>query len=109
MGFEDFPKTKPENKKETSERESEEKVLNPEEIEQLGGEMSEYVEGLRARIEEIKTQLLRGKIKVEEVPKLEAELEELQTEYDGLKEMADDIKSGNFEEITEKPYKSEKE
>lgn len=85
MGFEDFPKMEP--KKEDFEKEPEEKVLNPEEIEQLGGEMNDYLEGLKLRIEELR-----------------AELEELETEYSGLKEMADDIESGDFEEITEKPY-----
>ena len=103
MGFEDFPKTKPEIKKEAPEYESDEKVLNPEEIEKLGNEMEDYTIQLKAIIEEKKAELEVKKGK--KCATLEAEIKELQTEYDGLKEMADDIESRNFEEITEKPHK----
>lgn len=82
----------------------EKKILNPEEVEQLGGEMNEYVAGLKLRIDEIKAEL-EGKIGKKKKEKLEAELEELQTEYDGLSEIADGIETGEYEEITEAPFK----
>lgn len=103
MGFEDFPKIKPENKKETPEYEPDEKILNPEEIEKLGSEMDDYTTQLKVIIKEKKAELETKE--GEERAVLEAEIKELQTEYDGLKEMADNIESGNFEEITEKPHK----
>lgn len=37
--------------------EEQEKELNPEEVEELGQEMDEYVQGLKQRIEEIKKEL----------------------------------------------------
>jgi hypothetical protein len=104
MGLEDFPKTKPEIKKETPEHEPDEKVLNPEEIEKLGGEMDEYTAGLKTRIDEIKIEL-ENRVSKKKQQELQAELEELQIEYDGLTEFATDIHSGNFEEITEKPHR----
>ena len=104
MGLEDFPKIKPEIKIETPEREPEEKILNPEEIEKLGNEMDEYTVGLKTRIDEIKVEL-ESKPSKKKRQELQTELEELQTEYDGLTEFATDIHSGNFEEITEKPRK----
>ncbi len=57
-----------------------EKPLNPEEIEQLGGEMNEYVEGLKARIEEIKAELEK---KINEKKKAELEFYKKRTKsYD---------------------------
>ncbi len=83
------------NKPET---ESEKRVLNPEEIEILRGDMDDYVHGLEERIREIKEGL-----KQNPNDDLILELSELEEEYGGLKAMMDDINSGNFEEITEKP------
>jgi len=103
MSFEKFPKIKPENKKETLE--SEERVLNPEEIEELGDGMVQYVEGLKIRIDEIQEELKDEKLDENRKSELEAESKELKEQHEGLKEMADDIESGNFEEITEKPMK----
>lgn len=105
MGFEGFPKPKTETEEEPPELEPDERVLNPEEIGELGSEMNEYTEGLKTRIEEIKAEL-GGEISEEKGVELESELNELQSEYDGLKAMAQDIESGNFDEITEKPYKN---
>jgi len=82
----------------------EKKILNPEEVEQMGGEMNEYVAGLKLRIDEIKAEL-EGKIGKKKRKELEAELEELQTEYDGLSEIAVGIETGEYEEITEAPFK----
>ncbi len=85
--------------------EPKEKILNPEEIEELGGDMSEYVKGLKTRIDEIEQELKDEKLDENKKSELESELEELGEQYEGLKEMVDDIQSGDFEEITEKPIK----
>jgi len=103
MNFEKFPKEKSEDSKETLE--SEEKILNREEIEELGEDMSEYVKGLKVRIDEIEEELKDEKLDEDKKAELEIELEDLKEQYEGLKEMADDIESGDFEEITEKPIK----
>ncbi|MDD3101731.1 MAG: hypothetical protein PHE59_01120 [Patescibacteria group bacterium] len=78
-----------------------EKALNPNETKELGQDMKEYTEGLKLRIEEIKTELkteTNTGIRVE----LENELADLEEQYEGLKGFTDDIESGNFEEIIEK-------
>lgn len=84
----------------------EERVLNPEEIEELGDEMGQYVVGLKEKIDEIKEEL-RIRVDDERAKELKAELEELEQEYEGLKDFADAIEAGDFEEITEKDYKGE--
>ena len=89
----------------TEELEESEKILNPEEIEELGEDMSEYVNGLKIRIDEIEQELKDEKLDKDKKAELEAELEELKEQHKGLKEMADNIESGDFEEITEKPIK----
>ena len=101
-----FENPKFENEKETPERESEEKVLNQEEIEKLGEGMDDYTAQLKVIIEEKKAELKTKKGRERAV--LKAEIEELQAEYDGLTEFSEDIHSGNYEEITEKPYNLEK-
>lgn len=71
----EFPVAEPEQEQE--------KKLNPEEREQLKGEMGEYLEGLKACIEEIK-----GKIEAaeneEEKEKMMAELAELEEQAVGM-------------------------
>jgi len=101
-----FENPKFENEKETLERKPEEKVLNQEEIEELGEGMDDYTAQLKAIIEEKKIELKAKKGRERAV--LKAEIEELQAEYDGLTEFSEDIHSGNYEEITEKPYNPEK-
>ncbi len=81
---------------------SEERKLNPEEIEDLGQDMNQYAEGLNARIKEINTQLLKEGINPEGKSKLETELKELQEQYKGLKDFVDAIENEDCEEITEK-------
>lgn len=75
-----------------------EKELNPEEIEELGGEMGEYVDGLSERIEEIKTELeiITDESRKEE---LQAELVFLEEQAEGLGDFVEDIKSGEVESI----------
>jgi len=77
-----------------------EKVLNPEEIEELEEDMGQYVKGLSVRIEEIKKEL---KIRVddEKTKELKTELVDLEEQYEGLKDFVDAIKEGDHEEITE--------
>ncbi len=109
MSFEKFPEPiigdSAESSEKTPERvpekEREEKILAPEEIEQLGQEMHEYIKGLRERINEIKKELETETDK-ERKAQLEEELEDLQEQCDGLTEFADDIESGDYEEITER-------
>ncbi|MFA6172036.1 MAG: hypothetical protein WC715_06340 [Patescibacteria group bacterium] len=85
------------------EAESSEKALSPEEIEQLGGEMGEYVDGLRARIEEIKTELNNPAIDAGRAETLQAEMDELNEQMEGLGEFVLDIEQGNYEEVVVKP------
>ncbi len=84
---------------ERPEVESPERVLSPEEIEQLGGEMGEYVDGLRARIEEIKIELSNPAIEASRAETLRAEMDELKEQMEGLGEFVSDIGQGNYEEI----------
>ena len=83
------------------EPEQAEKELNPEEREQLKGEMDEYITGLKTRIDEVRTELMNkpdGKGKKE----LEEELAELEEEAAGLGEFAGEINEA--ESIKIKPY-----
>lgn len=66
--------------------------------------MNNYTQGLKNRIDEIKAEL-ETNLSEEKSSELQAQMEELQAEYDGLLEMAEDIEAGNFESITEKPEK----
>jgi hypothetical protein len=88
---------------ERPEVESPEKVLSPEEIGELGGDMTEYTDGLRARVEEIKTELEDPTIDVSRAEILRAEMAELNEQIEGLGEFASDIEQGNYEEIIIKP------
>ena len=88
---------------ERSEAENPERVLSPEEIEQLGGEMGEYTNGLRARVEEIKTELEDPTIDVSRAETLRTEMEELNEQLEGLGGFVSDIERGNYEEIVVKP------
>ncbi|MFA5413468.1 MAG: hypothetical protein WC348_02930 [Patescibacteria group bacterium] len=85
------------------ETESPEKVLSPEEIEQLGGDMTEYAKGLRIRIEEIKTELNDPAIDASRAETLRAEMAELNEQMEGLNGFVSDIEQGNYGEIVIKP------
>lgn len=85
------------------EQEKTEKTLSPEEIEELEGDMTEYLKGLEERIKEIKKEIEESE--GERKSELEEELEELNNQYEGLTEFVEDINSNNYEEITEKPHK----
>ncbi len=97
MSFEDSFET-------NNEEEPDERSLSPEEIEKLGSDMGEYVEKLKERIDEIE-RLIKEERDEQERIKLKEELDELQVEYDGLAEFIDDIDSGDFDEIIERPQK----
>ncbi len=95
-------KLKSESKSENLEEKGRE--LNPREIEILGEEINEYVQGLKYRIEEIEAEL-KTSLNEERAGEFRGEMEELQEQYDGLAEMTEDINTGNFENITKKPVK----
>lgn len=78
-------------------------MLSPEEIEQLGGEMGEYADGLRARVEEIKIELNDPAIDASRAEALRVEMEELNEQLEGLGGFVSDIEQGNYEEIIVKP------
>lgn len=80
-----------------------EQKLTPEEINQLGGDMQEYADGLRARIEEIKIELSNPAIEASRTEVLRAEIEELNEQVDGLNEFVSDIEQENYEEIVVRP------
>jgi hypothetical protein len=88
---------------ERPEVESPERVLSPEEIEQLGGEMGEYTNGLWARIEEIKIELSDPAIDAIRAEVFRAEMDELNEQMEGLGEFVSDIEQGNYEEIVVRP------
>ncbi len=77
-----------------------ERELSPEEKEELGEEMDEYLQGILERIAEIEEEL---KIRAddERVKELKAELEELKEQAGGLGEFIEEIPDA--ESITEKP------
>ncbi|MBI5071450.1 hypothetical protein HZB93_00950 [Candidatus Falkowbacteria bacterium] len=81
---------------------SPERILSPEEIEQLGGEMGEYANGLRARVEEIKIELNDPAIDASRAETLRAEMDELKEQMEGLGEFVSDIEQGRYEEIVVK-------
>jgi hypothetical protein len=93
----------PKIKIETPERDPEEKVLSPEEAEELGGEMSGYTSELILEIKRKKAELPTKQ--GAERDALEIEIAELQTQVDALTNFFEDVKSGNYTEITEKPRK----
>jgi hypothetical protein len=83
--------------------ENPERTLSLEEIEQLGGGMKEYTEGLRVRIEEIRAELADLSIDPEHAENLRSEMAELEEQIEGLGDFVSDIEQGNYEEIVVKP------
>lgn len=88
--------------------EKKEKVLGPEEVEELGDDMGQYVTGLKESIEEIKKEL-EIRADDERAKELREKLEELEEQYEGLKDFVGAIESDDFEEITETEIKEEEE
>ena len=82
---------------------SPERILSPEEIGQLGGDMAEYTKGLRARVEEIKIELNDPAIDVSRAEMLRTEMTELNEQIEGLGGFVSDIEQGNYEEIVVRP------
>lgn len=88
----EFPGSQPEQEKE----------LSPEEREQLKREMSDYLAGLKARIEEIKAEIFATESE-EEKEGMTAELAEFKEQAAGLEDFAGAIDEA--ESIKTKPYK----
>ncbi len=82
---------------------SPERILTPEEVDRLGGDMKEYADGLRARVEEIKIELNDPAIDAGRADTLRAEMVELNEQLEGLGGFVSDIEQGNYEEIVVKP------
>jgi len=99
----EFNITPAEKEEEFDENEEGEIRLTPEQMAELGVELSYFGEGLRIRINEIEAQLKN----MPEGKKAEAlctEAEELQEQYDALRVSVDDIADGTCEEILESDY-----
>ncbi len=99
MSFENF---KPDNSFENTEEET---PLNPEEAENLGEDMREFVKGLEEMIRETEKEIERAQ--GEERDSLMLKLEELRYEYEGLRGFAEDIELNNYDDIVERPYKED--
>jgi len=88
---------------ERPEIESPERALSPEEVEQLGGDMTEYADGLRTRIEEIKIELSDPAVEASRAEALRVEMTELNEQMEGLDGFVSDIEQERYEEIVVKP------
>lgn len=91
-----------ESKQEQKEQEAE-RELNPEEIEQLDGEMKEYTEGLKALLVDKRAELEGAT--AEQIEALQAEIADIEEQLAGLEDFSGAIESGDFEKITESSEK----
>lgn len=78
------------------EKEAERKMPKVE-LEQLLGDMDNYVVGLRQILNEKQKELKRAKIDSEKAEKLKAEIKELETEIEGLSEFSQEGKEEGAE------------
>ena len=79
--------------------EQEKREMSTEEVEQMGGEMDEYLQGLLERVKEIQEEL-KVRADDERAQELRDELEfikeQLADDQEGLEGFVEDIKSGDF-------------